>query len=63
MSKAILAAALIVAATVTFGYLGAALLEDETGRKILGAIAAGIALVMAAEVVHIVVDRLRGRTA
>ena len=63
MSKFILTAALVVAATIMFGYLGAALLENEMGRKILGAIAAGIALVLAAEGLHIVVDHLRGRTA
>jgi hypothetical protein len=49
--------------TVLFGYLGAAMLEAETGRKILTAIVATLALVAVAEVGHVVVDRWRRRAA
>jgi hypothetical protein len=61
MPKSILIAAAVIAATVLFGYLGAAMLEAEAGRKILAAIAATIALIILAETAHIVVDRFRGR--
>jgi hypothetical protein len=62
MPKSILTAAVVIAATVLFGYLGAAMLEAETGRKILAAIAATIVLIVLVETAHIVVDRMRGRT-
>jgi hypothetical protein len=47
---------------VLFGYLGAAMLEADAGRKILAAVAATIALTLLAETAHIVVSRVRGRT-
>lgn len=62
MPKSILTAAAVIAVTVLFGYLGAAMLEADAGRKVLAAIAATIALAMLAETAHIVVDRIRGRT-
>jgi hypothetical protein len=61
MSKSIITATAVIAMTVLFGYFGAAMLEAETGRKILTAIAATIALVVLAEVAHAVIDRWRGR--
>jgi len=61
MSKSIVTAAAVIAMTVLFGYLGAAMLEAETGRKILTAVAATIALVIGAEIAHIVIERWRRR--
>ncbi len=63
MPKSILTAAAAIVLTVLFGYLGAAMLEAEAGRKILAAIAATIALAILAETAHIVIDRIRGRRA
>jgi uncharacterized membrane protein len=54
----IFAAVVVIALTVLFGYLGAAMLEAETGRKVLAAIAATIALSVVAELVSILIDRL-----
>lgn len=62
MPKSILTASAVLAVTVLFGYLGAAMLESDAGRKILAAIAATIALTVVAETAHIVVNRVRRRT-
>ncbi len=62
MPKSILTALAVIAVTVLFGYLGAAMLEADAGRKILAAIAATIALTMLVETAHIVVNRVRRRT-
>jgi len=62
MPKSILTTAAVIVATVLFGYLGAALLEADAGRKILAAVAATIVLTLVVESAHVVVDRIRGRT-
>ncbi len=62
MPKSILTALAVIAVTVLFGYLGAAMLEADAGRKILAAVAATIALTVLVETAHIVVNRVRRRT-
>ncbi len=62
MPKLILTAAAAIAVTVLFGYLGAAMLEADAGRKILAAIAATVALTILVEMAHIVANRARRRT-
>lgn len=62
MPKSIFTAAAVIAVTVMFGYLGAAMLEAEAGRKILAAVALTLALVATAEIGLALIGRLRGRT-
>jgi hypothetical protein len=61
MPKSVVTAVAVIALTVLFGYLGAAMLEAEAGRKILAAIAATIALATVVEVGHILIGRWRNR--